>query len=59
MYLTIPITWPVAYLLDKLMGEHSLSRFSNDQLRSLILLHAKATLDGMEHVEDVEGLQPA
>lgn len=59
MWITAPITWPIAWLLDKMMGEHEIARFSNDQLKNLILLHAKVTLEGMEHVEDVEGLDGA
>jgi metal transporter CNNM len=44
MYITSPISWPIAKLLDKMMGEHELQRFSNDELRRLIVLHSKAAL---------------
>jgi len=58
MWITCPISWPIAKLLDKLMGEHEIQRFDNDQLKNLILLHSKAALKGLEHgvPDDVEGL---
>jgi len=57
MWLTCPISWPIGKLLDKLMGEHEIQRFDNDQLKNLILLHSKKALETLEHKpEDIEGL---
>jgi metal transporter CNNM len=59
MYITIPLSWPIGKLLDKLMGEHELQRYNNDELKQLILLHTKKALDDLDsdHVpDDVEGL---
>ena len=58
MWLTFPVSWPIGKLLDKLMGEHTVQRYDNDQLRYLILLHSKQALEGMDHLaEDVQGLE--
>lgn len=58
MWLTAPISWPIGKLLDKVMGEHTIQRYDNDQLRYLILLHSKQALEGMDHLgDDVEGLE--
>lgn len=48
MYLTFPISWPIAKLLDAIMGEHELQRYNNDELRYLILLHTKQALSQMD-----------
>lgn len=59
MYITLPISWPIAKLLDLLMGEHELQRYNNEELRNLILLHTKQALQEMDedHLpDDVEGL---
>ena len=59
MYLTFPISYPIAKLLDSLMGHHEVQRFNNDELRNLILLHSKQALQDMdrEHLpDDVTGL---
>ena len=57
MWVTCPLSWPIGKLLDKIMGEHTIQRFDNDQLRYLILLHSKQALAQMEHLpEDIEGL---
>ena len=60
MYITIPLSWPIGKLLDKLMGEHELQRYNNDELKQLILLHTKKALEDLDsdHVpDDVEGLE--
>lgn len=59
MYLTFPISYPIAKLLDSLMGHHEVQRFNNDELRNLILLHSKQALQEMnkDHLpDDVTGL---
>jgi CBS domain containing-hemolysin-like protein len=60
MYITIPLSWPIGKLLDKVMGEHELQRYNNDELKQLILLHTKKALEDLDsdHVpDDVEGLE--
>jgi metal transporter CNNM len=44
MYITYPIAYPIALLLDWLLGTHTKSRFVNTELKSLIELH---TLDAL------------
>ena len=44
MYITSPISWPIAKLLDAIMGEHKIHRYANEQLRNLIMLHTKQAL---------------
>jgi len=59
MYITIPLSWPIGKLLDKLMGEHELQRYNNEELKHLILLHTKKALDDLDSddvPDDVEGL---
>jgi CBS domain containing-hemolysin-like protein len=59
MYLTCPISWPIAKLLDYLLGEHQLQRYNNKELQQLILLHTKKALEDMDsdHVpDDVDGI---
>lgn len=58
MYVTLPISYPLAWLLDKLMGEHEIKRFDNEELKNLMLLHAKSALKSLEdHLDDdVEGI---
>ena len=41
MWLTCPLSWPIGKILDRIMGEHEIQRFDNDQLKNLILLHSK------------------
>lgn len=58
MYVTSPISWPIAKLLDLLLGEHHLQRFDNNQLKKLVLLHSMDALKKVEgHLpEGVDGL---
>lgn len=59
MYLTSPISWPIAKLLDHMLGEHELQRYNNKELQQLIMLHTKKALEDMgdDHVpDDVEGI---
>lgn len=36
MWITSPVSWPVAKLLDCILGEHKLTRFSNTQFKALV-----------------------
>lgn len=40
MWLTCPVSWPVARLLDYCLGEHATDRFDNASLKALIMLHS-------------------
>jgi len=45
MYTTFVISYPIALLLDYLLGKHSKSRFVNTDLKGLIELHTMEALD--------------
>lgn len=55
MYITAPITWPIAKGLDLWMGEHKLRRFNNAELKEIIKLHRKKEL-ALVHSEMPEGV---
>lgn len=38
-YITAPISWPIAKILDALLGEHKLTRFTSTQLEALVQMH--------------------
>ncbi len=58
MWLTILISWPIGWLLDKLLGEHKFQRYDNDQLKKLVMLHSIQALKKVEeHLPDgIDGL---
>lgn len=58
MWITSPISWPIAKILDLLLGEHHLQRFDNNQLKKLVMLHSRDALKKVEdHLPDgVDGL---
>ena len=61
MWVTFPISYPIALLLDKVMGPQEHQRFSTDELQNLIQLHTKQALEKLsseevEMPEDVSGL---
>lgn len=45
MYLSFPISYPIALILDNFVGKHSKSRFLNTDLKGLIELHTLESLD--------------
>jgi metal transporter CNNM len=40
MWMTVLISRPIGWLLDKLLGEHKFMRYDNDQLKKLVMLHS-------------------
>jgi CBS domain containing-hemolysin-like protein len=53
MWITCIISWPLAKLLDCLLGEHKFQRYDNDQLKKLVMLHSVNALKKVEeHIED-------
>jgi metal transporter CNNM len=49
MYVLGFICYPIALLLDYLLGEHDITRYKNDQLKALVNLHSKNTLEQMNY----------
>jgi hypothetical protein len=57
MYLTAPFSWPVAWVLDKLVGEHKLTRFNPDELSWIFKLHSHDELKKCHYLDSaVSGL---
>lgn len=58
MVATSPISWPIARILDWLLGEHMLQRYDNNQLKKLVMLHSMEALKKVEsHLpEGIQGL---
>jgi len=42
------VCYPISKLLDRLLGEHDLTRFKNDQLKTLVQLHSKKALEELK-----------
>ena len=55
MKATCFISWPLAKLLDKIMGEHEIPRFNNSELNHLVKLHSKEALVDAS-IEDKENI---
>jgi metal transporter CNNM len=49
MKATAPVSWPIAKLLDMILGEHKITRFNASQLNAIIDMHSKIELDKIEH----------
>ena len=41
------ICYPLSKILDRVLGEHDITRFKNDQLKALVNLHSKKALEAM------------
>ena len=52
MIVTYPVSYPIALLMDWIIGTHGKSRFCNSDLRSLIELHTVDALKNLDVVED-------
>jgi metal transporter CNNM len=50
-----PVSYPIARLLDYLLGEHHKSRFINNDLKALIELHTLNALQKMDLLDHSEG----
>jgi len=57
MFLTCPISWPLGKILDKLLGHHKITRYNNDHLKYLILLHSKEALEHIHQENRPDGVQ--
>ena len=44
MYATLPVSWPIAKMLDIIFGEHTIQRFKRQDMSALIDLHSKEEL---------------
>ncbi len=55
MYAVSPISYPIALLLDKILGEHHKSRFNNNNLKALIELHTYNAIDKLNNEGDEKG----
>jgi metal transporter CNNM len=54
MYVSSPISFPIAKLLDLLLGQHTKSRFINNDLKALIELH---TINALEKLNIIDKKQ--
>lgn len=55
MYISFPFSYPIAMILDYLLGKHSKSRFVNTDLKGLIELH---TMEALAKIASEEGHLP-
>ena len=56
MILTAPVSWPVAKLLDVILGEHKIQRFNNSELEAIIKMHeAEAIQQINDHINADDG----
>ncbi len=52
MVITYPVSYPIALLMDWIIGTHGKSRFCNSDLRTLIKLHTVDALKNFDVVDD-------
>lgn len=48
MFFSGPITYPIAKVLDCTLGEHDVTRYKNDQLKTLVQMHSRKALDDLK-----------
>lgn len=60
MYITSPVSWPIAKVLDAWLGKPKAPRFSLAEMQQIVHLHDKADMDKLHgHLsEDILGLYP-
>ena len=59
MWATSPVSWPIGQLLDRILGEETVFRFDNVELKALIMLHSEKALDEAYHhhkPDNIKGL---
>jgi metal transporter CNNM len=55
MKLTMPISYPIAKVLDSILGEHKITRYNASQLAAIIEIHSMKSLDLIKgHIETKE-----
>lgn len=52
-----PISYPIAKLLDKCLGQHFKTRYKNNDLKTLLDLHVNSLVEA-GHEDDEDGLAP-
>ena len=56
MKVTFLVSYPIAKILDWILGEHKITRFNASQLSAIIDMHSKHQLEMIkEHIEYKEG----
>lgn len=52
MKVTSPVSYPIAKVLDWILGEHKITRFNASQLSAIIDIHSKNSLEALKgHIE--------
>ena len=52
MKLTMPVSYPIAKVLDMILGEHKITRYNASQLAAIIEIHSMKSLDIIKgHIE--------
>jgi CBS domain containing-hemolysin-like protein len=59
MRATAPVSWPIAKLLDHLLGGHALARFNASQLGAIIDMHSHQALADLRAHGEISGIHEA
>ena len=54
MWLTVPISYPLAKIIECILGKQEDQRFDNEELKMLIQLHTKDTILRKDSVQEIE-----
>jgi metal transporter CNNM len=49
MYFFAVVGYPISKLLDIILGEHDITRFKNDQLKTLVQMHSQSALNEIKY----------